>query len=385
MLKQPTRLSVLQINLRAAVASLLMLIAPVMLSNVAQAERIKDIAMVEGARTNQLIGYGLVVGLDGTGDQVTQTPFTIQAARSMLQQFGVNLPPGVNPQTKNMASVIVTAELPPFAKPGQKLDVTVSSMGNAKSLRGGELLLTPLKGGNGEIYAVAQGAMVVSGFGADGSDGSSIQVNTKSAGRIPNGALVEREVGSVLNDGTNRITFNLHTADFTTARNMASAINNVMGSGTAEALDGVSVSVLSPVDPAQKVAYLAELENIDVGKAASAAKVIVNARSGTIVIGSEVIVSPAAVAHGSLTVTIDESVQVSQPGAFAQGGQTAVVPDSTVTGDQEEARLFVMEGGVSLQEIVTAINKVGAAPGDLIAVLEALQQAGALSAQIVVI
>ena len=385
MLKQPTRLSVLQINLRAAVASLLMLIAPVMLSNVAQAERIKDIAMVEGARTNQLIGYGLVVGLDGTGDQVTQTPFTIQAARSMLQQFGVNLPPGVNPQTKNMASVIVTAELPPFAKPGQKLDVTVSSMGNAKSLRGGELLLTPLKGGNGEIYAVAQGAMVVSGFGADGSDGSSIQVNTKSAGRIPNGALVEREVGSVLNDGTNRITFNLHTADFTTARNMVSAINNVMGSGTAEALDGVSVSVLSPVDPAQKVAYLAELENIDVGKAASAAKVIVNARSGTIVIGSEVIVSPAAVAHGSLTVTIDESVQVSQPGAFAQGGQTAVVPDSTVTIDQEEARLFVMEGGVSLQEIVTAINKVGAAPGDLIAVLEALQQAGALSAQIVVI
>lgn len=385
MLKQRTRLSVLPMRLRAATASLLMLIVPVMLSNAAQAERIKDIAMVEGARTNQLIGYGLVVGLDGTGDQVTQTPFTIQAARSMLQQFGVNLPPGVNPQTKNMASVIVTAELPPFAKPGQKLDVTVSSMGNAKSLRGGELLLTPLKGGNGEIYAVGQGAMVVSGFGADGSDGSSIQVNTKSAGRIPNGALVEREVGSVLNDGTNRITFNLHTADFTTARNMASAINNVMGSGTAEALDGVSVSVLSPVDPAQKVAYLAELENIDVGKAASAAKVIVNARSGTIVIGSEVIVSPAAVAHGSLTVTIDESVQVSQPGAFAQGGQTAVVPDSTVTIDQEEARLFVMEGGVSLQEIVTAINKVGAAPGDLIAVLEALQQAGALSAQIVVI
>ena len=250
MLKQRTRLSVLSMNFRAAAASLLIFIAPVMLSDAAQAERIKDIAMVEGARTNQLIGYGLVVGLDGTGDQVTQTPFTIQAARSMLQQFGVNLPPGVNPQTKNMASVIVTAELPPFAKPGQKLDVTVSSMGNAKSLRGGELLLTPLKGGNGEIYAVAQGAMVVSGFGADGSDGSSVQVNTKSAGRIPNGALVEREVGSVLNDGTNRITFNLHTADFTTARNMASAINNVMGSGTAEALDGVSVSVLSPVDPA---------------------------------------------------------------------------------------------------------------------------------------
>ena len=385
MLKQRSLPSTVLPSLRALVASLLVLIAPVMLSNTAHAERIKDIAMVEGARTNQLIGYGLVVGLDGTGDQVTQTPFTIQAARSMLQQFGINLPPGVNPQTKNMASVIVTAELPPFAKPGQKLDVTVSSMGNANSLRGGELLLTPLKGGNGEIYAVAQGAMVVSGFGADGSDGSSIQVNTKSAGRIPNGALVEREVGSVLNDGTNRITFNLHTADFTTARNMASAINNVMGSGTAEALDGVSVSVLSPVDPAQKVAYLAELENIDVGKASAAAKIIVNARSGTIVIGSEVIVSPAAVAHGSLTVTIDENVQVSQPGPFAQGGQTAIVPDSTVTAEQEDSRIFLMEGGVSLQEIVTAINKVGAAPGDLIAVLEALQQAGALSAQIVVI
>ena len=385
MLKQRSLPSTVLPSLRALAASLLVVIAPVMLSNAAHAERIKDIAMVEGARTNQLIGYGLVVGLDGTGDQVTQTPFTIQAARSMLQQFGINLPPGVNPQTKNMASVIVTAELPPFAKPGQKLDVTVSSMGNANSLRGGELLLTPLKGGNGEIYAVAQGAMVVSGFGADGSDGSSIQVNTKSAGRIPNGALVEREVGSVLNDGTNRITFNLHTADFTTARNMASAINNVMGSGTAEALDGVSVSVLSPVDPAQKVAYLAELENIDVGKASAAAKIIVNARSGTIVIGSEVIVSPAAVAHGSLTVTIDENVQVSQPGPFAQGGQTAIVPDSTVTAEQEDSRIFLMEGGVSLQEIVTAINKVGAAPGDLIAVLEALQQAGALSAQIVVI
>jgi flagellar P-ring protein precursor FlgI len=385
MLKQRSLPSTVLPSLRALAASLLVVIAPVMLSNAAHAERIKDIAMVEGARTNQLIGYGLVVGLDGTGDQVTQTPFTIQAARSMLQQFGINLPPGVNPQTKNMASVIVTAELPPFAKPGQKLDVTVSSMGNANSLRGGELLLTPLKGGNGEIYAVAQGAMVVSGFGADGSDGSSIQVNTKSAGRIPNGALVEREVGSVLNDGTNRITFNLHTADFTTARNMASAINNVMGSGTAEALDGVSVSVLSPVDPAQKVAYLAELENIDVGKASAAAKIMVNARSGTIVIGSEVIVSPAAVAHGSLTVTIDENVQVSQPGPFAQGGQTAIVPDSTVTAEQEDSRIFLMEGGVSLQEIVTAINKVGAAPGDLIAVLEALQQAGALSAQIVVI
>ncbi len=355
------------------------------LPKAAHAERIKDIAMVEGARSNQLIGFGLVVGLDGTGDQVTQTQFTIQAARSMLQQFGVNLPPGVNPQTKNMASVMVTAELPAFTKPGQKMDVTVSSIGNAKSLRGGELLLTQLKGGNGEVYAVAQGGLVVSGFGAEGEDGSSVSVNTKASGRIPNGALIEREVGNVLNDGSNRITFNLHSADFTTAKNMASEINRMMGPGTAEALDAVSVSVLAPTDTAQKVAYLAELENIEVSRANSAAKIIVNARSGTIVIGSEVVVKPAAVATGSLTVTIDESFAVSQPGPFATGGQTAVVPQSTVNAEQEEAKFFVMEGGVNLQDIVTAINKVGAAPGDLIAVLEALQQAGALSAQIIVI
>ena len=355
------------------------------LPKAAHAERIKDIAMVEGARSNQLIGFGLVVGLDGTGDQVTQTQFTIQAARSMLQQFGVNLPPGVNPQTKNMASVMVTAELPAFTKPGQKMDVTVSSIGNAKSLRGGELLLTQLKGGNGEVYAVAQGGLVVSGFGAEGEDGSSVSVNTKASGRIPNGALIEREVGNVLNDGSNRITFNLHSADFTTAKNMASEINRMMGPGTAEALDAVSVSVLAPTDTAQKVAYLAELENIEVSKANSAAKIIVNARSGTIVIGSEVVVKPAAVATGSLTVTIDESFAVSQPGPFATGGQTAVVPQRTVNAEQEEAKFFVMEGGVNLQDIVTAINKVGAAPGDLIAVLEALQQAGALSAQIIVI
>ena len=355
------------------------------LPKAAHAERIKDIAMVEGARTNQLIGFGLVVGLDGTGDQVTQTQFTIQAARSMLQQFGVNLPPGVNPQTKNMASVMVTAELPAFTKPGQRMDVTVSSIGNAKSLRGGELLLTQLKGGNGEVYAVAQGGLVVSGFGAEGTDGSSISVNTKASGRIPNGALIEREVGNALDDGSNRITFNLHSADFTTAKNMASEINRMMGPGTAEALDAVSISVLAPTDTAQKVAYLAELENIEVSEANSAAKIIVNARSGTIVIGSEVVVKPAAVATGSLTVTIDESFAVSQPGPFAAGGDTAVVPQSTVNAEQEEAKFFVMEGGVNLQDIVAAINKVGAAPGDLIAVLEALQQAGALSAQIIVI
>ena len=351
----------------------------------ALAERIKDIAMVEGARSNQLVGFGLVVGLDGTGDQVTQTPFTIQAARSMLQQFGVNLPPGVNPQTKNMASVMVTAELPPFAKPGQKVDVTVSSLGNAGSLRGGELLLTQLKAGNGKIYAVAQGGLVVSGFGADGNDGSRISVNTKAAGRIPNGAMVERKVVNPFSDGSAKLTFHLHESDFTTARNMASAVNSFMGPGTATALDGVSVEIMAPTDTSAKVAYLAELENIEVVKAAAPAKVIVNARSGTIVIGSEVMVKTAAVADGNLTVTIDESFVVSQPGPFATAAETVVLPQTEINVENEEVRMFVMEEGVSLQEIVTAVNRVGAAPGDLIAILEALQQAGALSAQLIVI
>ena len=349
------------------------------------AEGIKDLAMVEGARTNQLVGFGLVVGLDGTGDQVTQTPFTIQAARSMLQQFGVNLPPGINPQTKNMASVIVTADLPPFAKPGQTLDVTVSSLGNAGSLRGGELLMTQLKAGNGEVYAVAQGGLVVSGFGAQGTDGSKVVVNTQAAGRIPNGAIVEREVANVMQSGDAVITFLLHESDFTTARNMASAVNHIMGPGSAKAIDGVSVEVLAPRDPEAKVSYLAELENIEVTKASAPAKVIVNARSGTIVIGSEVMVKTAAVAHGNLTVTIDESFILSQPGPFANAAETVVLPQTDIDVENEDVRMFVMEGGVSLQEIVTAVNRVGAAPGDLIAILEALQQAGALSAQLIVI
>lgn len=351
----------------------------------ATAERIKDLAMVEGARSNQLVGFGLVVGLDGTGDQVTQTPFTIQAARSMLQQFGVNLPPGVNPQTKNMASVIVTADLPPFAKPGQTLDVTVSSLGNAGSLRGGELLMTQLKAGNGDVYAVAQGGLVVSGFGAQGTDGSKVVVNTQAAGRIPNGAIVEREVANVMQSGDAVITFLLHEYDFTTARNMASAVNNIMGPGSARAVDGVSVEVLAPREPEAKVSYLAELENIEVTKASAPAKVIVNARSGTIVIGSEVMVKTAAVAHGNLTVTIDESFVISQPGPFANTAETVVLPQTDIDVENEDVRMFVMDGGVSLQEIVTAVNRVGAAPGDLIAILEALQQAGALSAQLIVI
>ncbi len=350
-----------------------------------RAERIKDIAMIEGARSNQLVGFGLVVGLEGTGDQVIQTPFTLQAARSMLQQFGVNVPTNINPQTTNIAAVMVTAELPPFTKPGQKLDVTVASLGNAGSLRGGELLLTQLKGGNGEIYAVAQGGLVVSGFGAAGADGSSVAVNSQATGRIPNGAIIEREVANPLNAGAPTFRLNLHAPDFTTARNMAAAINATIGSGTAEAMDAVTVEVLAPAERSQRVAYLAELENIQVVKAAAPARIVVNARSGTIVMGQEVRVKPAAVAHGSLTVTIDESIAVSQPGPFARTGETAITPESEVEIDEEPVNMFLIEEGVSLRDIVNAMNRVGAAPGDLIAVLEALQQAGALSAQLIVI
>ena len=350
----------------------------------ALAERVKDISQVQGVRGNQLVGYGLVVGLDSSGDQVTQTPFTVQSIKSMLAQLGVNVPPNINPQTKNVAAVMVHAELPPFAKPGQTIDVTVSSMGNAKSLRGGALLMTPLKGINGEIYAIAQGSLIVSGFGAEGADGSSVTVNTPSAGRIPNGATVERSVPSPF-DNEPKITLNLNSPDFTTAQRLAASINNTLGEGIASPVDAVSVDVRAPVSAAAKVEFLSILENLPVDPAAASAKVVVNSRSGTIVIGSDVRIKRAAVAHGNLTVRISEDLQVSQPGAFAGAGQTVVTPGSDVAIEEEDARMFVLSPGVSLQELVDAVNQVGAAPGDVIAVLEALQQAGAMNAQLIVI
>jgi flagellar P-ring protein precursor FlgI len=350
----------------------------------ALAERVKDISQVQGVRGNQLVGYGLVVGLDSSGDQVTQTPFTVQSIKSMLAQLGVNVPPNINPQTKNVAAVMVHAELPPFSKPGQTIDVTVSSMGNAKSLRGGALLMTPLKGINGEIYAIAQGSLIVSGFGAEGADGSSVTVNTPSAGRIPNGATVERSIPSPF-DNEPKITLNLNAPDFTTAQRLAASINNTLGEGIASPVDAVSVDVRAPTSAAAKVEFLSILENLPVDPAAASAKVVVNSRSGTIVIGSDVRLKEAAVAHGNLTVRISEDLQVSQPGAFAGAGQTVITPGSDVAIEEEDARMFVLSPGVSLQELVDAVNQVGAAPGDVIAVLEALQQAGAMSAQLIVI
>lgn len=354
-----------------------------LLATSAYAERLKDLAMIAGARTNQLIGYGLVVGLDGTGDQTTQTEFTIQSFRSMLSQLGITMPTGASMQLKNVAAVMVTAELAPFIKKGQTIDVTVSSMGNAKSLRGGTLLMTPLKGIDGKVYAVAQGNLVVGGFGGSGADGSKITVNIPSAGRIPSGATVERSVTAPLNMG-NYIIYNLHTPDFTTAKHVAEAINEFAGAGTAYTLDAATIQISAPSDPSHRVSFVSMVENLTVEPGESAAKVVVNSRTGTIVIGSHVIVKPAAVAHGSLTVTISENTTVSQPNEFASG-KTAVVDNSSVQVTQENNRMFLLDSGTKLKDIVHAINMVGAAPGDLMAILEALKQVGALRAELVVI
>jgi flagellar P-ring protein precursor FlgI len=348
-----------------------------------QAERVKDLASVSGVRTNQLVGYGLIVGLDGTGDQTSQAPFTVQSIKNMLAKFGVTVPPQSNPQLKNVAAVTVHAELPPFAKPGQTIDVSVSSIGNAGSLRGGTLLLAPLRGADGEVYAMAQGSLIVSGFGVSGRDGSRIAVNVPSGGRIPGGATVEREVRSNFAMGQT-VTLNLNSPDFTTATRLAEGINRMLGAGTAAAIDAVSVQVLAPSDPSQRIAYVSTLEQLEIQPGEAPARVIINSRTGTVVIGSNVRVLPAAVSHGSLSVTITERTDVSQPNAFA-AGQTVEVPRSEIEIDQPKARMFKFEAGVNLDAIVDAVNRVGAAPGDLVAILEALKQAGALRAELIVI
>jgi flagellar P-ring protein precursor FlgI len=349
----------------------------------ARAERIKDLATVAGVRGNQLVGYGLVTGLDGTGDQTSQTPFTIQAVKNMLAQLGVLVPDNVNPQLRNVAAVTVQATLPPFAKPGQTIDVTVSSLGNAQSLRGGSLLMAPLRGADGQIYALAQGNLVVGGFGISGDDGSRVSVNVPSTGRVPNGATVERTVPTTLGTADSLI-LNLNVPDFTTAARLTDSINASLGAGTAATIDAVSIRVRAPAGEAERVPYLSHIENLEVEPAAAAAKVIVNSRTGTVVIGSNVRVTPAAVAHGSLVVRITETALVSQPNALARGS-TVVVGQSDIDVDQGDSRMFMFEPGTSLNEIVEAVNQVGAAPGDLVAILEALREAGALRAQLIVI
>lgn len=364
---------------------LLSLLVPlvVALPTTSVAERLKDITSVAGVRSNQLVGYGLVVGLDGSGDQTNQTPFTTQSFTSMLHEFGITVPAGAKFQLKNVAAVAVHAELPPFAKPGQLIDITVSSIANAKSLRGGALLLTPLKGLDGRIYAIAQGNLIVGGFGAEGLDGSKVTVNIPSVGRIPNGASVERAVPTAFgNNG--KIVFNLHTPDFTTAKHVADAINQLLGPSVAMPMDAASIAVQAPQNPAQRVDFLSLLENIEVEPGAGAAKIVINSRTGTIVVGEHVRVSPVAVTHGSLTVTIREDVKVSQPNALG-GGDSVVVPDSEVQVTEESGPMFEFSPGPTLSDIVKAVNEVGAAPGDLMAILEALKQAGALKAEIMVI
>jgi flagellar P-ring protein precursor FlgI len=351
----------------------------------AHAERIKDLTTVSGVRGNQLVGYGLVVGLDGTGDRTTQAPFTSQSLINMLQRLGVVIPAGTNLQLSNIAAVAVHAELPPFAKPGQTIDVTVSSLANAESLRGGALLVTPLTGLDGQIYAVAQGNLLVGGLGVSGGDGSRVVINVPSVGRIPNGATIEREVPSSFALGEH-LTLNLHRPDFTTASRLAQRINEMLGTGTALAADATSVQVRAPQSPDARVSFLSVVENLEFEPGEAPARVIVNSRSGTVVISSHVRVMPAAVSHGSLVVSITEAFDVSQPVApFSDAGETVIVPDTGIDVSQGENRMFLFEAGVDLNEIVRAVNEVGAAPGDLVAILEALREAGALRAELLVI
>ena len=366
--------------------ALLALLAALATAPANAVERIKDLAQVEGVRGNPLIGYGLVVGLDGTGDRTSQSPFTTQSLKNLLDELGVTVPPGVNPQVKNVAAVAISAELPPFARPGQAIDVTVSSISNAVSLRGGALLMAPLKGADGQVYAIAQGNLVVGGFGAEGSDGSRVSVNIPSSGRIPNGAIVERAIPDALaqSGAGGTLMLNLHQPDFTTASRMVDALTKAFGEASATALDAGTVQVQTPTDAGARVAFLSRVENLTLDPGQIAAKVVVNARTGTVVIGSNVQVMPAAVAHGSLTVTITEAANVSQPAPFSQG-ETVVTPESTVEATVDGSRMFLFRGGTSLDQIVRAVNEVGAAPGDVIAILEALKQAGALRAELEII
>jgi flagellar P-ring protein FlgI len=346
-----------------------------------QAERIKDITSVQGVRENQLIGYGLVVGLDGTGEK---TKYTEQTFRTMLARFGINVPAGGQLKLKNSAAVAVHANLPAFAKQGQTIDVTVSSLGEAKSLRGGTLIMTPLKAVNGQVYAIAQGNLVVGGFGAQGGDGSSITVNVPTVGRIPNGASVEQTVATNFMS-SEHIVFNLNQPDFTTAMRLAKKINQLVGSKAAQPIDATSIRVSAPRDNAQRINYLSVLENIEVTPAEGIAKIVVNSRTGTIIIGKNIHLKEAAIAHGNLIIKIKENQQVTQPGALAQAGETAVTQDTQLEIEQENNRMFHFQPGATLQQLVEAVNAVGAAPGDVMAILEALKIAGAISGELVVI
>jgi flagellar P-ring protein precursor FlgI len=349
----------------------------------ANAARIKEVASVQGVRSNPLVGYGLVVGLDGTGDQTTSTPFTTQSINALLQQMGVTVPQGTSMQLKNVAAVMVTASLPAFAQPGQTIDVNVSSLGNAKSLRGGLLIATPLKGADGQIYALAQGNLIVGGAGAS-AGGSKVQINHLSAGRVPEGATVERSVPTPLNQGDS-LQLDLNASDFNTAREVARVINERMGAGTAQALDGRVVKVRMPGSPDARVAFMADIENLAVEQAAPAARVVINARTGSVVVNSAVTLSSCAVAHGSLSVTISSTPVISQPNALSTGGQTVQAEKADITINQQAGSLIQLPAGTKLADVVKALNSLGATPQDLLAILQAMKSAGALNAELEVI
>ncbi len=347
------------------------------------AVRVKEIAAVQGVRTNQLTGYGLVVGLDGTGDQTTQMPYTTQSLSNYLNQMGVVLPPGTtNPQLKNVAAVLVTAQMPAFAQPGQQMDVNVSSIGNAKSLKGGTLITTPLKGVDGEIYALAQGNLVVSGAGASGG-GSKVQINHLSAGRIPDGAQVERSIPSPLQLGDS-ISLGLSTTDFQMAKRVAEAINRQLGDGRARAMDGRTIKVAAPMDPNDRISFLAEIEEVTLDASVPSAKVIINARTGSIVLNQAVTLSPCAVAHGNLSISISTTPTVSQPNALSNG-QTVVTEKTNIQIRNEPGGLIQIPAAAQLQDVVRALNALGATPQDMLAILQAIKAAGALNAELEVI
>jgi len=360
-------------------ALLLLLVA---LAAPARAEHVRDLAAIQGVRSNALIGYGLVVGLDGSGDQTTQTPFTVQSLETMLTQLGITLPQGTNPQLRNVAAVMVTAVLPPFAQPGQALDVTVSSLGNAKSLRGGTLLMTPLKGADGLTYAVAQGNVLVGGAGAS-AGGSKVQINHLAAGRVPDGATVERAIPTGFQLGSS-ILLELHNSDFATAGAVTDAINAKLGEGTASARDGRVIEVKVPPGANERVRFVGELENVDVALDDPVARVVINARTGSIVMNRTVTLQAAAVAHGNLSVTISSTPVVSQPGPLSSG-QTTVTEKTDITVKQEGGTLMKLPAATNLADVVKALNALGANPGDLVAILQALKASGALRAELEVI
>ncbi|MDP3577783.1 flagellar basal body P-ring protein FlgI [Methyloversatilis sp.] len=350
----------------------------------ALASRIKEVAAIEGVRSNQLTGFGLVIGLDGTGDQTTQMPYTTQTLNNYLQQMGIALSPelATRLQLKNVAAVLVTAQLPAFARPGQSMDVTVSSLGNAKSLKGGTLISTPLRGADGQVYALAQGSLVVAGAGAS-AGGSRVQINHLSAGRIPSGAQIERAVPTPLLEGTS-FKLGLEASDFQTARRVAAAINTRFGDGVARALDGRTVDVRAPTDANDRISFIAEMEELPLESSVPAAKVVINSRTGSIVLNQAVTLGPCAIAHGNLSISITSRPVISQPGPLS-GGQTVVTEQATIEVRQEPGMLIQLPNAPKLVDVVRALNALGATPQDLLAILQAIKAAGALNAELEVI